>query len=366
MQSKTVPKISIIVLNYNSWRDTIPCLESVFNIDHQDFHVILVDNGSTDNSLAYLKKWATGEVKYNNDFPDHPYFKELHTVKKPLVFTEYERREFLKKSSRVENLYEEKFIVKTTMLETEVTQLVIIDTKENLGFAGGNNVGIRFALHYFYQDYIMILNNDTVVQANLVSKLVDVFTLQKGAGICGPVEYSYQEPYSIQSAGGRFNVYTGRNKIFKNSLQQIQAVDWIVGSCMLIRKDLFYEVGYFDERFFLYVEEADYAFRVNKRGYRIFVTPETCIWHKGGTKGGRTFDEVYYFYAMRNRVLFALKHLKFYQVAIFIVNHFKKLISFSLRDFFVNRRFNFLKRLRLIKEGFALYKQKEKEYTTVK
>ena len=312
-----IPQVSIIILNYNGWKDTINCLESVFNIDYSNFHVIVVDNGSKDNSIEYLKKWAEGELKPIQSFPDHQYFNSLTEIEKPINLLKYEREEAFISHDKYYSNYKETFICKSSIRKSEKKPLIILDTKKNLGYAGGNNAGIRFSLNYFDVDYVMILNNDTVVAPNLIRRLIEVFSIHKDTGLCGPLEYSYQEPYNIQSAGGKFGLYTGIYNLIKNAPQRLAAVDWICGSCMLIKKETLLKAGLLDERYFLYYEEIDYAFRVKKSGYKTFITSETCIWHKGGTKGSKTWDEFYSFYEIRNRLLFALKHLRFYQLLIF-------------------------------------------------
>lgn len=356
--------VSIIVLNYNNWEDTITCLESVFNMDYQNLCVIVIDNGSKDNSVGQIRKWASGELKCDKLFPNHPYFEKLDEVKKPLELYEYVRKENFKERYQAYDLYNEIFIPKSNEFQPKQAKLIIIETKQNLGYAGGNNVGIRFALNYLDVDYIMILNNDTVVASDLVKNLLAVFTLEEKAGICGPIEYSYQEPYNIKSTGGQFGLYTGKHKLLKKSVQGIKAVDWLIGSCMLIKRELFHKIGYFDERYFLYVDEVDYAYRARAGGYKVLMTSGSCFWHRGGTIGGKTFDELHDFYIMRNRLLFSLKHLNNYQLLIFIPIHMKKLLTFSLRDLILKKQSNFIKRFNAIKEAFAVHSEKIKKYNT--
>jgi GT2 family glycosyltransferase len=366
MKRKNSPRVSIVVLNYNNWSDTITCLETVFNLNYREFFVIVVDNGSDDRSVEYIRKWTRGGLRYKHVYPDVQEFKSLREVKKPLEFVEYERRELRYEDAQFQDSYEEVFICKSTIAKASDPKMYIIETKENLGYAGGNNVGVRFSLKCLDVDYIMILNNDTAVPPNLTSELINVFSIHENAGLCGPLEYSYEEPSRIQSAGGTFGIYTGRHELQKNPVNKTKTVDWVMGSCMLIKKNLFYKLGFFDERFFLYVEEVDFAYRVKKSGYKTFVCSETRIWHKGGRKGGKSFDELYDFYVMRNRLLFALKHLKFYQLIIFLPNHIKKVFTFSLRDLVVMRKSYFLKRLTAIKEGFMAYNKSIKNYNNIK
>jgi GT2 family glycosyltransferase len=366
MKGKKSSRVSIVILNYNNWFDTITCLEIVFQLDHREVSIVLVDNGSDDGSLEHIRKWIKGGLQYKYVYPDVYEFKSFQEVEKPLEFLEYERRELSYEDAQLGDFYEEVFIDKSTHEKQTDPKMYIVDTKENLGYAGGNNVGVRFSLKFLDVEYIMILNNDTAVPPNLARELIKVFSEHENAGLCGPLEYSYEEPVRIQSAGGTFGIYTGRHELQKDPVDKTKIVDWVMGSCMLVKKDLFYKIGFFDERFFLYVEEVDFAYRVKKSGYKTFVCPETCIWHKGGRKGGKSFDALYDFYVMRNRLLFALKHLRFYQLIIFIPNHIKKVFTFSLRDLFAMRKSYFLKRLIAVKEGFMAYKNNIKSYKNMK
>lgn len=362
MTDKRIPLVSIIVLNYNSWRDTITCLESVFNIDYENYFVVVLDNGSNDDSVEYIRKWAAGVLEYNMEFPDHSYFKTQNEIGKPIDFCEYERKEFSYDEKKTDLCCEEIFILKSTISKSKESKLILIDNKNNLGYAGGNNVGIRYSLRYLNVDYVMILNNDTVVAPNILKKLVEVFSIKENVGLCGPLEYPYVKPFDVQSAGGEFGLYTGYHKKIKNASNRIETVDWVCGSCILIRREAIFEVGYFDERFFAYVEEVDYAYRMKKSGYKVCLTPKTSIWHKGGIGT----SELYYFYAVRNRLLFALKHLNIYQLTIFLPIHLVKWFFFPfVKDFKKNRRINFSKKIYAIKDAFAAHNKEPRTYRIV-
>jgi GT2 family glycosyltransferase len=334
-------------------------------MSYKDFSIVVVDNGSSDSSVEHIKDWASGRSEHDCIYPDHPTFQNLAAVEGPIEFLIIERKEFLTKECESEKVYKEKFELKLGNIDNKKARLILIETKENLGFAGGNNVGIRYAINHLESDYVLLLNPDTVVSPDLLEKLLKVFMVENNVGMCGPIEYSYELPYRIQGAGGRFGLYTGRHRLFKTTSGTRKAVDWVIGSCMLIEKSVFFTTGFFDERFFLYIEEIDFAYRVKKNGYKTYVAPDTSIWHKGGTKGGRTHDALYDFYIMRNRLLFALKHLNFFQLLIFMPVHFKKLITFSLRDLVIRKESNFLNRVKAIKEGFLAYNERMKNYMNI-
>jgi GT2 family glycosyltransferase len=362
MSGKQFPWVSIIILNYNGWQDTITCLESVFNMDYENYFVVVLDNGSNDNSIENLKKWATGDLKYNIRFPDHPDFNKTKEIGKPVDFYEYERKELFINESRSDLCCEESFIPKLTESKSIKSKLIIIDNNKNLGYAGGNNVGIRYSLKYLNVEYVMVLNNDTAVPPNILRRLVDVFSIKENVGCCGPLEYSYLNPYDIQSAGGKIGLYTGYHKLMKSATKSIDAVDWICGSCILIKKEAILEVGCFDERYFLYVEEVDYAYRMKKKGYKVCFTLETSIWHKGGEGN----SEPYYFYSVRNRLLFALKHLNIYQLTIFIPIHLVKWFFLRpVKDLISNKRINFSKKIYAIRDAFTAHKEKIKSYGAI-
>ena len=358
LMANKLPKVSIVILNYNGWKDTTTCLESVFNIDYTNYHVIVVDNDSSDDSVTYMKKWALGELSNGCPFPDHEIFNTFHQIKKPISFSELLHEESIYNSLTEYNI-KKKIFVKNSPSNKYDEKLIIIKNNKNSGYAGGNNVGIRYSIDFLNTDYIMILNNDTVVAPDIINKLLEVFALDKKMGICGPLEFSYNKPYSLQSAGGRFGIYTGMHKILRKTYDDVKEVDWVCGSCFLMRKELIPTIGYLDERYFLYVEEIDYAYRTNKSHYRVCVTTGTSIWHKGRTEGGQTSDELYDFYTIRNRLLFALKHLKVHQLFVFIPIHVTKwLLIRAIKDFIQGKEIHFSRKIEALKEGFLAYKAK--------
>ncbi|MFC1821535.1 glycosyltransferase family 2 protein [Thermodesulfobacteriota bacterium] len=354
------PKVSIIILNYNGWKDTITCLESVFNINYKNYYVVIVDNGSSDNSILFFKKWAENKLDSVEHFPVHPYFHSMKKAKKPVQYIEKKHEEYFLGQEKNYIKYQERFIINSGRIDSGNNKLVIIRTNKNLGYAGGNNLGLRYSLKYLNTEYFLILNNDTVVNANIVSKLLEIFHKDEKVGMCGPVEYSYKDPNKIQSAGGRFGLYTGIHDMIKKRPEKRVSVDWICGSCMLLKRDIILNIGYFDERFFLYAEEVDYAYRVKKNRYKTVISPETCIWHKGGKNNGY----LYLFFTSRNRLLFSLKHLNGLQLLIFIPIHITKwIILRPLLDLLLKKgKNNFFNYIRALKQGYLAKNRKIRVY----
>jgi len=267
------PRISIIILNWNGWRDTIECLESLYRITYPNYDVIVVDNGSKDDSIQKIKEYASGKIKANSKF-----FK-FNPNNKPIKVFEIDEDE-AKQGKFDRPLYEK--------LDPD-RRMILIKNKDNYGFAGGNNIGMKFALSVLNPDYVLLLNNDTVVDRHFLDELVKVAESDKKIGIVGPKVYYY-------NYNGRSDVivFTGVNlllwkggekcygfrKIDNGQWDMLMEVDKIEGSCMLIKKEVLQNVGFFDDSFFAYWEETDLCFRSKKAGYKLVYVPSAKVWHK--------------------------------------------------------------------------------------
>lgn len=242
-----VPKVTIIVLNYDGLTDTPACLESLALLDYPDYEVIVVDNGSTDGSVAVIRE----------RFPA------------------------------------------VTLLEND----------ENLGYTGGNNAGLKYALAQG-ADYALLLNNDTEVALDLLTRLVEVTEADQLIGIAGPTIYYHEQPDVIWSAGGAID--WGRGKTSMVGLNERDdgqfgttphSVDFVTGCAMLARRALIEQVGMLDERFFAYYEEAEWCVRATEAGYKIVHVPLARMWHKISPSAQADSPLVHY-YMTRNRLLF--------------------------------------------------------------
>lgn len=240
-----IPRVAVVILNWNGWRDTIECLESVARSDYQDFFVAVCDNASTDSSAAQFRDWITARAD--------------------------PRIRFLQNGA-------------------------------NLGFAGGNNVGMRFALEQG-ADYIWILNNDTVVETTAIRKMVDFMERQPSVGICGATLKEYSPPHHIQTLGGyRYSKWCAR---CTPVLSRFRRVDYVAGASMFVRRSFVSSVGLMDEGYFLYFEEIDWITR-GRQHFRLGVCPEAVVFHKeGGTIGSGSSAQrslVSEYFTSRNRV----------------------------------------------------------------
>jgi GT2 family glycosyltransferase len=300
------PKVAIILLNWNGERDTIECLESLTQITYSNYEIIVVDNNSARLSIETIKDYADGKIDVKSPFFDYA------AINKPMQVAEYTFHELRVASG-----------VKTTNIGLPSTRkLTVILNERNLGFAEGNNVGIRYALKYLCPAYILLLNNDTVVHPDFLSLLVETAQSEERIGAVGPALYSYEDPHELQSAGGKINMWTGRRTIVRNSTGNVSPskthVDYIGGSSFLFNTDIVEEVGLLDPDYFVYVEDVDWCYRIKKKGYSILVNPESKVWHKGSMSTGGGHNASVLFYTVRNNMLFLKKNAKLYHVPTYI------------------------------------------------
>ena len=253
------PIVAIIILNWNGLRDTLECLESLAMITYPNYELIFVDNGSTDGSVPCLRS------RYPN--------------------------------------------------------LTIIENEQNMWFAEGNNTGIRYALAKG-AEYVLLLNNDTIVPPGFLNALVAVAESDARVGIVGPLIVYYDNPHTIWSAGGETNLFSGivGNRLQNRPLANCEGVihvDWVSGCAILIKADVIEKIGLLDKDYFLYLEDADWGFRAREHGYLSLIDCNTSILHKVGSSLTRISDS-YYYYFVRNTLLFFMKHGRWYHFVTFI------------------------------------------------
>lgn len=290
------PKVAIIILNWNGWKDTIECLESVFRNTYSNYQIIVIDNGSTDGSIERIKAWADGKQEVLSPEPSHPLYHLSHpAVKKPIHYVYYNREE-AEKGGNFE-LLEEKIIKewqerrKSNNKELNFTStysLTFIQTSENLGFAGGNNVGIRYILKKGDFNYIWLLNSDTVIDKNALIEMVRLGENNEKIGMVGSKILYYEKPNIIQTLGGTDHITwktTGKSTYsFKKDRIEFngdfEIKGYIYGASLLIKKNVIKTIGFFDENYFMTMEEADLCYRACKNNWILFYSGKSKIWHK--------------------------------------------------------------------------------------
>jgi len=315
-KKKTVqkwPKVAIIILNWNGWKDTIECLESVFRNTYPNYQVILVDNGSTDGSMEKIKAWADGKQKVLTPEFRHPLYHLSHPpLIKPIPYI-YHNREEAERGGDIaleekvtKEWQEQKKSNSKELNPTSVYPLIFIQTGENLGFAGGNNVGIRYTLKKDEYYYILLLNSDTVIKPNFLNELVEYY--DNSTGICAPIIFKYYEPNEMWSSGGELNIFTGVYANIATKVKEKQReTNFITGCCWLIKQKLFKKIGLLDDAYFLYSEDVDFCYRLKRAGYKLKIIPSSSIFHKISKTTG-VGSPLMFYYFHRSKLMFICKN----------------------------------------------------------
>jgi len=207
-------------------------------------------------------------------------------------------------------------------IEISDSEIKVIYNKENLGFSGGNNIGIKYALEN-NADYILLLNNDTIVSNDFLSKMIKFAQKNKQVGIIGPKIY-FPNSKKIWFAGGKINwlynkgTMRGFNQIDSGQYDkpEVQNTDFITGCCALIKKEVIKKIGLMSEEYFLYYEDTDFSLKARRAGYDCVLIPSAVIWHKG-SKSAIAESPSYIYYHIRNGLIMAKKYAPWH-IKIFI------------------------------------------------
>lgn len=245
-------------------------------------------------------------------------------------------------------------------LKKQFSYIDFLETGNNLGFAGGNNFGIRYALENG-ADFIMILNNDTIVDKNLLVQLIKVAKDHEDAGVLSPKIYFasgfefHKERYKKENlggiiwyAGGDFdwaNIYgtnRGVNEVDKGQYDEVRETDFATGACCLLRKEALKEIGIFDERYFMYLEDVDLSQRMKKAGWKVMYAPPAKLWHKVAQSSG-IGSELNDYFLTRNRLLFGINYVPL-RTKIALLKESVKLLAqgrkwqkIGVKDFYLRR-----------------------------
>lgn len=259
------PLVGIVILNYKNYSDTFSCIESVLKINYDSYFIVVVDNKSEDGSAERLQQ------DFHNKATVH---------------------------------------------------FLLLD--KNDGYATGNNRGIELALANG-AEYICILNNDTVVNADFLNYMIDFMMKNKEYGIVSPLICDYNNSSLVQSAGAYINLKTGKQKLllYKENISSVKQgsvlyqPDYLGGACLLVRKNIFEKIGYIPEYYFLFYEETDWCFHARKKGFRLACITDSRIYHKGSATINKEKGLSQY-YLTRNSVLFERKYATPWQYVFFI------------------------------------------------
>jgi GT2 family glycosyltransferase len=269
-------RVCIILVNYKTWRDTAECIESLLRCNTANMQVVVVENDSPDDSWEQLQNWAQGKVSIELS-PENT----LHRLTNPPVA----------KPIRYAAVSEQEAANLTTNVP-----VVFIRTASNLGFAGGNNVGLRYMLNNDFQ-YAWLLNNDTVIEPNAVDALVTYLQQHSGGkiGITGSKLRLYHKPEVLQGLGAVFNKYSGTSKIIGAQQvdngqfnQSISNITYAIGAAMFVSRAFLEDVGLMSEEYFLYNEENDWSARAHLKGWKVGVAVDSIVYHKQGASTGNS------------------------------------------------------------------------------
>ena len=247
------PRVAVVLVNWNGWQDTIACLDSLLPTLAPGSRVLVCDNASADQSLLHLTRWAQDKLGATG-------------------FAVQDRVTAEQGGSQHD------------------PALILVDTHANLGFAGGNNVGIRYALAAGF-DYVWLLNNDTVVDNSTASALLQRMQQDPRIGMCGSTMFYFDQPQIVQCLAGSAFDFTraigqpiGFGKPFDpaTSIDSVEThLAHISGASMMVSRAFLETVGLMDEGYFLYFEEIDWAIRAKGR-FTMGWAPLSFVWHKEG------------------------------------------------------------------------------------
>ena len=241
-------KVAVVILNFKVKDEVIECVQSVESSTYKNVEIIVVDNNSDDGIDEAIKKFA--EVDF-------------------------------------------------------------IQNQENLGYTGGNNMGIKRAL-YKKADYVFILNPDTVIEKRSIENLVKVADKGDG-GICGP-KILFGDKETIWYGGGIIDldnilgIHRGMDEKDKGQYDRVEETEFVSGAAMFIKAQVFNKIGFFDNQYFLYLEDMEFCFRAKKEGVGIIYIPQAIVYHKNAKSTGLG-SPLQDYYISRNRLLFAFKYL---------------------------------------------------------
>ena len=243
------PLVSIIIANYKGKELTCDCIDSLYKINYHNYKIIVVDDCSGDGSLAYIRS-------------RYPQVKLLHT-------------------------------------------------KRNRGFAGTNNLGIRYALKNG-SDYVLLLNNDTCVDENFLTELV---CGSEGEKVVCPTLFDYKTKNKLQYAGGAIDVKKGTSVNYGESIVRKAGsnvadkdVSFVTGCCVLIPAKVIEKVGYLREDLFMYYEDTDYSYRLAQNKIPMKYVAKSKVYHKGSMSMGGELSPITTYYYVKNRLVFVKEY----------------------------------------------------------
>lgn len=301
----TVPDTGIVMVNWNSWPETIEALEAVFRMQDFDGPVVVCDNASGDGSLAYIRQWGEGKLCALPESRDP----EIRALVIPPVEKDFQ----LASLSCTE--------VETRALPADMiaSRLWLVNCADNRGFGAGSNVGIKLLQRMPNIQNFWLLNCDALPARRAYRELKNEMPVLRQPLICGSVLMEYWKPSTVQSCGANYNpLLCSMSDNFRDmpatklqGMENTYHVDYPVGASIVVNREFLDSIGFMCEDYFLYFEELDWVMRFGWPS-RAFVVTSSRVYHKGGSTTGagssyrtRSLKADYYF--LRSRILFAIK-----------------------------------------------------------
>jgi GT2 family glycosyltransferase len=295
------PKVSIIILNWNRWEDTIECLEALYQTTYLNYDVIVVDNGSDDRSIENIRKYAEGKIKVKSKFF------EYNSSNKPIQILEYARNEIGNKSESHK---------KFDALPSN-KKLTLIKNEKNYGFAEGNNIAIHYVYRNLEAKYIAPLNNDIVVDKSWLQKLVEVAENNSKLGSCASKMLFYDKPNIINAVGDVIlkdgsGINRGRGEKDINQYNKLEEVFGACAGAALYKKEMLEDIKlgpfeYFDNDYFAYNEDLDLAYRARLAGWCCLYVPSAIVYHHHSATA-KKYSEFKVYQGERNRIWTLIKN----------------------------------------------------------
>jgi GT2 family glycosyltransferase len=294
----------VVLLNWNGWQDTINCLRSVLQMDHKGCEVVVVDNGSTDASLDRIREWC---------------------LSSKVSFHEYARAE-----AEIGDLHD--------LEHCPEIPLTLIRSESNLGFAGGCNIGIRYASRREAR-YVWLLNNDTTVDSEGLTRLEHAASAYDDRVLLSSRIFFMHDPKAVWFEGGIYNPWIAATRHVSVDEFSVSGYQYLTGCALFIPIRVIREIGLLEEKIFLYAEDVDYSIRVLSAGIPLQIVVESKVFHAVSSSSVIGSSRSYYLH-VKNLVWVIRKHFGACRLLGIIPYHLLKLLALVL---FLGRPFSIVK-----------------------
>lgn len=268
--------VSVILVNWNGWRDTILCLQSLFRSRDVNYRAIVCDNGSTDESLDCIRKWAAAELDAFVPSTHPARALCVPSPARPISCTLVDGAQSAPSRASVAD-----------------AKLMLVPNGANLGFAGGNNAGIRLAFQQLNSDYVWLLNNDTVVEPETMRELVRAAEDEGGLGLVSSRISLLSDPATVWFEGGEYNPLWATASHVPLARFARSTRRYLSGCSLLIGRRAWERIGLLDDALFMYGEDIDYSIRAERAGLPLRIAAESRVLHAVGASSGMRTPSAY-------------------------------------------------------------------------